>query len=324
MRRRPPTLAVAASAASVGLLIGAVAGQLMNQPASHARPVTLLVAGPDGVPQAVVATPRTKVAGSRPVAAPDLQAAAVPDPTVKLEAAARKAISDAQASGADVSFTLLDRRTGKQVSTGDQAPFPIASVAKLFIADDLLMQSEQRKAPLSPQDRQALEVMLQSSDDFAADDFWARDGGNAIIDRVATRYGLGKTTAPYDGNWWNTMSTTTDLVQYYAKLLDGTGGLPAPAATLIVSNLAASKPVGIDGYPQRFGIPDGLFAEPVAVKQGWMCCWNGNNWLHMSTGAVGSDRRYVIAIGSMQPVDDATARETITATVKEIFPSGRI
>ena len=248
----------------------------------------------------------------------------MPETTAKLEAAARKAISDAQASGADVSFTLLDRRTGKQVSTGDQAPFPIASVAKLFIADDLLMQSAQRKAPLSAQDQQALEVMLQSSDDFAADDFWVRGGGNAVVDRVAARYGLTKTTAPYDGNWWNTMSTTDDLVHYYAKLLDGTGGLPAQAANLIVSNLAASKPVGVDGYPQRFGIPDGLFAEPVAVKQGWMCCWNGNNWLHMSTGAVGSDRRYVIAIGSMQPVDDVTARNTITATVKEIFPGRRI
>ena len=223
-----------------------------------------------------------------------------------------------------MSFTLLDRQTGKIISSGDDAPFPIASVAKLFIADDLLTQTVQRKAPLSPQDRQGLEAMLRSSDDLAADDFWTRGGGNAIVDRVAARYKLGKTTAPYDGNWWNTMSSTADLVSFYRKLLDGSGGLPQQEANLILTNLAASTPVGVDGYPQRFGIPDGLFAEPVAVKQGWMCCWNGDNWLHMSTGVIGADRRYVIAMGSMQPVDDVTARNTMTETIKKMFPGGRI
>ncbi len=57
----------------------------------------------------------------------------------------------------------------------------------------------------------------------------------------------------------------------------------------------------LDGYPQRFGIPEGLYAEPVAVKQGWFCCWNGGNQLHVSTGVIGPDRRYVMAMGSLEP-----------------------
>ena len=52
--------------------------------------------------------------------------------------------------------------------------------------------------------------------------------------------------------------------------------------------------------------------------------WNGNNWLHMSTGVIGADRRFVFAIGSMQPVDDATARDTVTQAIKTMFPAGRI
>ena len=36
------------------------------------------------------------------------------------------------------------------------------------------------------------------------------------------------------------------------------------------------------------------------------------------------DRRYVMVIESQQSSDDATARETITAAVKTMFPSGRI
>ena len=228
----------------------------------------------------------------------------------------------AQRGGADVSIAVLDRKTGRMVTSGDGAAFPIASVAKLFIADDLLLQVAQGKTKLTPDDRRGLDVMLRASDDFAADDFWAQGGGNAIIARVIGRYGLRGTTAPYDGNWWNTMSTTVDLVRYYDMLLDGAGGLPTPQANTILNDLAASAPQGIDGYPQRFGIPDGLSGEPVAVKQGWMCCWNGPNQVHMTTGVAGADRRYVIAVGSMQPVDEATARNTLTDVVRTMFPAG--
>ena len=74
------------------------------------------------------------------------------------------------------------------------------------------------------------------------------------------------------------------------QALNGGGGLPQEQANSILSNLAQSTAIGIDGYPQRFGIPDGLYAEPVAVKQGWMCCWDGGNWMHLSTGVIGADR----------------------------------
>ena len=64
---------------------------------------------------------------------------------------------------------------------------------------------------------------------------------------VTGRYGLGATTTPYDGRWYNTLSTTGDLVRYYDKLLDGSGGLPPERANVILSNLAASTPMAIDG-----------------------------------------------------------------------------
>jgi len=238
-----------------------------------------------------------------------------------LEARIQQATLQAAESGAEISVTVLDRVTDKMLSNGDAAPFPIASVAKLFIADDLLMQGA---TPLSAADRSAFDIMLRSSDDGAAEDFWNRDGGSAIIDRVTQRYGLAGTTAPYNGLWYNTLSTASDLVRYFDMLLDGSGGLPAERANMIVSDLAQSTPTGVDGYSQRFGIPDGLYAAPVAVKQGWMCCWNGANWMHLSTGVIGPDRRYVMVIGSLQPSDDTTARNTITQAVKTMFPNGRI
>ncbi len=254
-------------------------------------------------------------------AAPPSQHAATFD---GLDARTKQATAEAAKSGADIESVVLDRNTGQTISNGDNTPFPIASVVKLFIADDLLLQVAKGQTTLSPADRKSLDVMLQSSDDSAAESFWNRSGGSAIINRVIARYGLTGTTAPYDGHWDVTLSTASDLVRYYKMLLDGSGGLPSEQAGVIMSNLAQSTPTATDGYPQRFGIPEGLYAEPVAVKQGWFCCWNGANQLHVSTGVIGPERRYVMAISSLEPDDAAAARTTITQAVKTMFPGGKI
>lgn len=268
-------------------------------------------------PPVAEAAPDATVAAPPPVPAP----AGPPASFDGLQARTRQAVAD---SGATIGVAVLDRATGEFIGDGADRTFPIASVVKLFIADDLLLQESRGETELSADDRRALDVMLRSSDDNAAETFWQRSGRNAIIARVKDRYGLAATLAPYDGNWDVAQSTAGDLVRYYSKLLDGSGGLPRAQADVMLGDLARSTPLGIDGYPQRFGIPEGLYAEKVAVKQGWFCCWSPSNQVHVSTGTIGPDRRYVMAIGSLQPVDDATARETITEVVRTMFPDGRI
>ncbi|TGD88071.1 hypothetical protein BayCH28_09810 [Mycolicibacterium sp. CH28] len=307
MRRHLSMLVTGTAAVVIGASVAASSAQVNAGPGD--RPMHLLSVDPNAVAQGPAVVPM-----------PD----APPDLTIGLDVRARQAASDAANLGADISFTMLDRKTGQTISGGDGSPFPIASVSKLFIADDLLLQVAKGQRQLTPEERQSFDVMLRSSDDNAAEVFWGESGGSAVISRVAARYGLGSTSAPYDGNWWNTMSTTSDLVHYYDMLLDGAGGLPPDQVAAILSDLSTSTPTGLDGYPQRFGIPDGLYAEPVAVKQGWMCCWNGGNWLHMTTGIIGPDRRFVIAMASLQPVDDATARNTLTQAIKTMFPGGRV
>jgi hypothetical protein len=314
MRRRPSKLVTTISVVVVAVPI--VAGCEAKVYGTPPEPA---------VPQLTVVAPQGRSA-PLPEAPPDEPSAAFDG----LDGRARQATADATKAGADISAVVLDRNTGQIVSNGNNKPLPLASVVKLFIADDLLLQESKGQTQLSPADRAALDVMLRSSDDSAAEVFWNRSGGSAIITRVTARYGLGATTTPYNGRWYNTLSTTGDIVRYYDMMLSGRGGLPPEQASVILSNLAASTPTAIDGtqpggvYPQRFGIPEGLYAEPVAVKQGWFCCWNGGNWMHMSTGVIGPDRRYVMAIGSLQPTDGATARNTITQAVKTMFPRGRI
>ncbi|UEA34884.1 hypothetical protein LK466_02255 [Mycobacterium avium subsp. avium] len=315
MRVRPLTLFTATAA--VTLLIAAGSEALVQAKVYHlpvAAPVRVLTQPPP--PQSAALMLEAATPPQPPQALPNAGFAQLP---TRIQQAA----DQAAASGAALSVAILDRGTHQLVSNGNGQIVGIASVAKLFIADDLLLHQAEGKAALSADDRQALDIMLQSSDDGAAERFWGQGGGAAIISEVASRYGLTSTTPPGDGRWWNTMSSVTDLIRYYDMLLDGSGGLPADQARIIVSDLAQSTPNGVDGYPQRFGIPDGLYAEPVAVKQGWMCCI-GADWMHLSTGVIGADRRYIMVVQSLQPADDATARETITRAVKTIFPDGRI
>jgi hypothetical protein len=247
-----------------------------------------------------------------------------------LQGRVQEATEQAGAAGADLNVTILDRDTGVLTTNGRaDNSIAVASVVKLFIADDLLLQVANGSTQLSPAERQLFDAMLRSSDDSAAETFWNRSGGSAIISRVTARYGLGATRPPGNGRWYNTTSTTNDLVRYYDMLIAGSGGLPPDQADIILADLAQSTPTAPDGmvpggvYPQRFGIPEGLYAEPVAVKQGWMCCVSAD-WMHLSTGVIGTDRRFVMAISSMQATDAATARQTITDAVKAIFPGGRI
>ncbi|MFV8165347.1 hypothetical protein ACNQVK_25190 [Mycobacterium sp. 134] len=318
MRRRPSKLRIANAAGLTAVVAMAVVTVGCEARVYGTPPA------PAGAPQLTVVVPQGSLA-PLPEAPPGEPAAAF----MGLGDRAQLATENAADAGAEITLLVLDRNTGQLVSNGNGTTIAIASVVKLFIADDLLLQEAKGQTVITPDDREQLDVMLRSSDDSAAEVFWNRSGGSAIVNRVAARYGLGSTRQPNDGRWWNTISTAADLVRYYDMLMNGSGGLPAEQANVILANLAQSTPNAIDGtqpggiYPQRFGIPEGLYAEPVAVKQGWMCCI-GSDWMHLSTGVIGPDRRFIMVIGSLQPTDAATARDTITDAVKTMFPGGRI
>lgn len=317
--RRPPSKLRIANAAGVTAVVAMAVVTVGCEARVYGTPPP-----PAGAPQLTVVVPQGSLA-PLPEAPPGEPAAAF----MGLGDRAQLATENAADAGAEITLLVLDRNTGQLVSNGNGTTIAIASVVKLFIADDLLLQEAKGQTVITPEDRDQLDVMLRSSDDSAAEVFWNRSGGSAIVNRVAARYGLGSTRPPNDGRWWNTISTAADLVRYYDMLMNGSGGLPAEQANVILANLAQSTPDAIDGtqpggtYPQRFGIPEGLYAEPVAVKQGWMCCI-GSDWMHLSTGVIGPDRRFIMVIGSLQPTNAATARDTITDAVKTMFPGGRI
>ena len=79
-----------------------------------------------------------------------------------------QATAQAAEAGAEITAAVLDRNTGQVVTNGNGMAIAIASVVKLFIADDLLLQVANGETRLSPDDRKALDVMLRASDVSAA------------------------------------------------------------------------------------------------------------------------------------------------------------
>ncbi len=205
MYRRPSTLLmVTAAAVAVMTVAAGCEAKVYGTPP------------PSGGPQLTVVAPLGSMA-PLPEAPPDEPAAAFSG----LDTRERQATTDAAKSGAEITVAVLDRNTGQLVTNGNSATIAIASVVKLFIADDLLLQVSKGQTQLSPDDRHTFDVMLRSSDDSAAETFWNRSGGSAIINRVVARYGLSSTHAPNNGRWFNTISTVTDLVRYYDMMLGG-------------------------------------------------------------------------------------------------------
>jgi len=94
-----------------------------------------------------------------PVSVAPKAPAVPPTPPAGLDDRVRQATAQAAESGADIEAAILDRTTGHFASSGFNQAFPIASVVKLFIADDLLLRASQGETELSDADRKAMDAM---------------------------------------------------------------------------------------------------------------------------------------------------------------------
>src|SRR5437868_4858709 len=95
-------------------------------------------------------------------------------------------------AGVRASYVVFDRKLGRVVlQRGPRWTFRSASVVKLLLVLDYLREHE-----VTAGDRALLGVMLRSSDDKAATEFWRRGGQAAIIGRMVPRLGLTETAPP--------------------------------------------------------------------------------------------------------------------------------
>ncbi|MFX1757000.1 hypothetical protein [Rhodococcus sp. As11] len=212
------------------------------------------------------------------------------------------AVALADSRGARLTVAVLDRESGTRVVGGSDEPFETASTVKLFIAEEVLYREAVGEVTLADEDRELIRSMLRSSDDNAATVLWEAYGGPEIVEHAVERHNLTGTTPPDPESWWwNTTTTASDILTWYDDLL-GDSASGEESAARIVGHLSEYTDEGVDGYDQSFGLPEGVGdSTDLGVKQGWMCCLAGE-WLHLSTGFLGADHRFVVVVAAREAV----------------------
>jgi hypothetical protein len=217
---------------------------------------------------------------------------------------------------AQIGFTIYDRKAGETLtSLSADVPLYTASVVKLLIAIDTMHEDDGWHAPDTDAAKQ-LTTMLSGSNDGIASDLWVSDGGPVIVERMAELIGLHHTTPSTDtGQWGMAKASANDIVSIY-QYIDT--DMPDDERKLIMDALAKAKNPADDGYPQYFGIPDGLPGMSWAIKQGWMVLKNA--LVLNTTGVVGPDSRYVVVLMTQQSagISNATGRSAVTAGISAI------
>lgn len=234
-------------------------------------------------------------------APPVVPAPPAPPAPTGAAAAAVAAAESAAGSSTELAVVVLDRTTG-EIAVGERGreAFLAASLAKVVVAVDLL---DRRRTGDLQLDARALGLIgraLGPSDDGAMNTLWSRYDGAGAAGRVGQRLGLTGIAAPEsEGQWGQMVVPAEDMVRIWSYILDE---MPAADRDLLLDDLDAAPDDGEDGFDQAYGLlsPDIRTAQGAVAKQGWMCCVDGQRYLH-SAGTLGTDRRYVVSFLARVP-----------------------
>jgi hypothetical protein len=269
---------------------------------------------------AALVDPSAGPTGHLSAATPGVEALAAPSaPAAPRSGLARAAVDAAQGvagSATELAVAVLDRETG-ELALGARGgePYYTASLSKVLLAVDVLDRRRLDGLAVGDADLALLHRALGPSDDSAMNALWNRFDGAGGIGRVGSRVGLTGTTGPRDPSQWGEVSMSAeDTVRTWQYVLED---MPAADRNLLVSAMDAAPARAADGFDQSFGLlapaVDGPGAPGAVAKQGWMCCFSGKYYLH-STGAVGGERRFLMALLTRVPRAPGweAAREELT------------
>jgi len=224
-----------------------------------------------------------------------------PPPQRGLAQAAVDAAEQRASSGTELGVAVLDRTTDElAVGSLGHERFYTASLAKLIVIVDVLYRHRTEGLQVTDADRQLFARALGPSDDSAMSALWERFDGAGAPARVSARLGLEGTSAPRrNGQWGEVEVTAADYATVWRYVLDD---MPEDDRNLLLSDMAAAPATARDGFDQAFGLlsPDIRDGYRTFAKQGWMCCFSGQYYLH-SAGTVGPEKRFVVVMLTRQP-----------------------
>ena len=268
--------------------------------------LVLAVTGPLLVTDSGPVVPTMAAASVAPL--PEAAPAAPPDtpepPPVQrgLAQAAVNAAEQRASSGTQLGVAVLDRTTGELAVGGlGHERFYTASLAKLIVIVDVLDRRRTEGLQVTDADRQLFARALGPSDDSAMNALWERfDGAGArgAGERPAGPGGHGGAAPDRPvGRGRGDGGRLRRAVEVRARR--HAGRRPRPAA---LGHGGRSR----DGEGRlRPGVraccrPTCAGRVRTLAKQGWMCCFSGQYYLH-SAGAVGPEKRFLVVMLTRQP-----------------------
>ena len=193
-----------------------------------------------------------------------------------------------------LSVVFTDRQTGHAWRYGPtQHEGWTASTIKLAIATDLLRRQRAGQIALTAADRHDMATMLNFSDERASDRLWTKYGGENMLARFRSQYGMtglhfvpGFTATTY----WGFVKCTTDdlaaLTNYVFTQVN-----PSDRAYLVgaLRGVAPNQQWGVwaAGPAQRPGNKDGWSYETDPY---------GKHWVTNTVGFAGAEERYLVAV----------------------------
>jgi hypothetical protein len=165
------------------------------------------------------------------------------------------------------------------------------STIKLAIAADLLERHRAGSIALDTGDRTRLTKALVDSDNDAATALWDKYGGEAMLDRFRTRYGMATLSVVpgYAVFWRNLRCTAEDLQALMSYVLDKLAADDRAYLVKTLRGVASNQHWGVwaAGAAMRPGNKDGWAQKPDP---------EGTHWVTHTVGFAGPDERYAIAV----------------------------
>lgn len=191
----------------------------------------------------------------------------------------------------------LDGTGRAPVVYGDDTPYDTASIVKVDILAAALLQAQDAGRSLTARDRAQAEVMIERSDNDAANALWRRIGQAPGLQAANKRLGLTSTKGGAGHAWGLTRTTASDQVRLLRDVFaagPGPGGA-APALSTASRTYIRTLMTRIAGE-QAWGV-SAAADSGWALKNGWLQRNTTRLWDVNSVGEITADgHHYLVAV----------------------------
>ncbi len=192
----------------------------------------------------------------------------------------------------DITAAVENLRTGRIYLWNPRERAETGSIIKADILETLLRQAMVSHNRLDENTVEAVQGMIEDSDNDDATQLWNQVGGASGISAYNNLVGMTQTDPNTDGYWGETTTSAADQIKLLRQLVNTHGLLDSASQRYqlgLMKNVVSGQNWGVSG-----GIPTGV---SIALKNGWLPLTSDTDWEINSIGRIKGDSRwYLIAV----------------------------